>query len=134
LMVNSPYAPESVAAWETAGKPMELGWHPCLTMDPPILPAAKVPSLVGPDGCLWPLPQFMRRWFLGRLAAAEIAAELKAQFDHFIQLVGHVPTVVNSHQHTQIFRPVGEILIEILRRQRPLPYMRRIRESPGMLV
>ncbi|HEV3116784.1 MAG TPA: ChbG/HpnK family deacetylase [Gemmataceae bacterium] len=134
LMVNSPYAVQSVSAWQKAGKPMELGWHPCLTMDAPILPAGKVPSLVGADGCLWSLAQFMRRWCLGRLQAAEIAAELQAQLDRFIELVGHAPTVVNSHQHTQIFRPVGDILIDILKKQRPLPYLRRIRESFAMLV
>ena len=61
LMVNSPFAEHDVRAWEKAGKPMELGWHPCLTMDPPIMPAAHVSSLVGTDGCLWPLDQFIDR-------------------------------------------------------------------------
>jgi len=134
LMVNSPYAEHGVLLWERAGKPMELGWHPCLSMDPPVLPIRHVPSLVGANGCLWPLRQFMRRWLLGLLRASEIAAELRAQHARFVELVGHEPTVVNSHQHTQLFRPVGDILIEILKEQRPLPYVRRVRESLVMLL
>ena len=134
LLVNSPYAVKGVQDWERSGKPMELGWHPCLTMDPPLVQAEQVPSLVGADGCLWPLGRFMARWFLGRLRAAEIHAELQAQYRRFIELVGHPPTVVNSHQHTQLFAPVGDILLDILSTQTPLPYVRQVRESPAMLM
>jgi predicted glycoside hydrolase/deacetylase ChbG (UPF0249 family) len=134
LLVNSPYAEEAVQAWRKAGIPLELGWHPCLTMDAPILPARKVPSLVGSDGCLWPLGRFMRRWLLGQLRASEIEAELSAQYRRFIELVGHPPAVINSHQHTALFAPVGDILLHILARQRPLPYVRRIREPYTMLA
>jgi len=134
LMVNSPYAAQAVKAWEQAGKPMELGWHPALTIDPPLVPANEVSSLVGPDGCLWPLSGFMFRWLLGKLRAEEIRAELEAQYRRFVELVSHPPAVVNSHQHTQLFAPVGEILLDILGKQQPLPYVRRIRESPALLV
>ena len=37
LLVNSPYAAECVGMWRRAGGPIELGWHPCLTLDSPIL-------------------------------------------------------------------------------------------------
>ena len=37
LMVNSPYAEEGVRAWRSAGCPLELGWHPTLTSDAPVL-------------------------------------------------------------------------------------------------
>jgi predicted glycoside hydrolase/deacetylase ChbG (UPF0249 family) len=134
LLVNSPYAEEAVRLWRQAGRPMELGWHPCLTMDPPILPARRVPSLVRPDGCLWPLRQFMRRWWRGELCPREIEAELAAQYQRFHDLAGHAPRVINSHQHTQIFAPVGDILLKLLTRARPLPYLRRIKEPYAMLA
>jgi hypothetical protein len=134
LLVNSPYAEESVRAWRQAGKPLELGWHPCLTLDEPILPAREIPSLVGTDGRLRPLGQFLRRWALGLVRARHIAAEFEAQYRRFLELVGSPPTVVNTHQHVQLFRPVGDILHDILRRQRPLPYVRRIRERWRMLL
>src|SRR5262249_60479832 len=45
LLVNSPYAEPAVRAWRQAGQPVELGWHPCLTLDRPVLPPEIVPSL-----------------------------------------------------------------------------------------
>ncbi|HMF17613.1 MAG TPA: ChbG/HpnK family deacetylase [Gemmataceae bacterium] len=134
LLVNSPYAEEAVRAWRQANLPLELGWHPCLTMDPPISPVHRVSSLVGPDGCLWSLGSFIRRWWRGDLCPREIEAELLAQYQRFHELVGHAPTVINSHQHTQLFPPVGEILLKLLAQVRPIPYLRRIREPYRMLL
>ena len=50
LLVNSPFAAEAVALWRKAGRALEVGWHPCLTIDRPLLPPEQVPSLVNPDG------------------------------------------------------------------------------------
>src|SRR6185369_13232462 len=33
LIVNTDYAELAVRAWRQAGRPLELGWHPCLTLD-----------------------------------------------------------------------------------------------------
>src|SRR5260370_38738977 len=71
---NAPSREEAVRAWRQAGAGLEIGWHPCLTMDPPILPIKQVQSLVGSDGCFWPLGAFMRRAFSGRIRAAEVEA------------------------------------------------------------
>jgi hypothetical protein len=60
LLVNSPHAAEGVRLWEQAGGPLELGWHPCLTMDAPVLPPERVPSLVGANGRFQPLPRVGR--------------------------------------------------------------------------
>jgi len=133
LLANSPYAEEAVRAWRQAGAGLEIGWHPCLTMDPPILPIKQVPSLVGPDGCFWPLGAFMRRAFLGRIRAAEVEAELSAQLQRFWDLTGQPPSLVNSHQHIQLFHPVGISLQKILAGHIPLPYFRRIREPWHMI-
>jgi len=133
LLVNSPYAEETVRAWRQSGSRLEIGWHPCLTMDPPILPVKQVPSLVGPDGCFWPLGAFMRRAFLGRIQASEVEAELSAQLQRFWDLCGRPPSLVNSHQHVQLFHPVGVTLQRILACLRPLPYFRRIREPWHMI-
>jgi len=127
LLVNSPFAAEAVTAWRAAGRPVELGWHPSLTLDPPVLPAGAVPSLVGPDGCLWPLRQFLSRLLAGRLRPAEIAAELAAQYQRFIDLTGAPPALVNAHQHVAVFPPVGVLLERVLGRG-PSVYVRRVRE------
>src|SRR5437764_12218616 len=70
LLVNSPFAAEGVRCWRQAGTPMELGWHPCLTIDAPVLPPGAVPSLVGPDGRFHSLGRLMGRLAAGRGRAA----------------------------------------------------------------
>jgi predicted glycoside hydrolase/deacetylase ChbG (UPF0249 family) len=128
LLVNSPHAEVGVRLWRGAGKPVELGWHPCLTLDSPVLPPGQVPSLTRPDGRFWPLGAFLRRLAQRRIRAADVEAEWRAQLRRFHDLVGHAPTVVNSHHHVQVFQPMGTILIRMLAACCPLPYVRRIRE------
>ena len=134
LLVNSPYAPDAVRAWRRCGAGLEVGWHPCLTMDPPVCPAREVPSLVGPDGCLWPLRAFLPRLLAGLVRPAEIERELRAQYDRFRELTGAPPGLVNSHQHVALFPPVGRVLRAVLAGCRPRPYLRRVREPWGMLA
>src|SRR5437763_880354 len=128
LLVNSPHAAAAVGAWRRSGLPLEMGWHPCLTMDPPVAAPRHVPSLVGPDGCLWPLRRFLALLALQQISPGDIERELRAQYRRFVELVGRPPRLVNSHQHAALFPPVGAILRRVLERTRPLPYMRRVRE------
>jgi chitin disaccharide deacetylase len=133
LLVTSPHAEAAVRTWRQAGAPLELGWHPCLTLDRPVLPPGRVPSLVGPDGRFWPLGGLVGRLCRGLARPAEIEAELRAQYRRFLDLVGRPPPSVNSHHHVQVFRPVGALLRRVLAEQRPPPYVRRVREPWPML-
>jgi predicted glycoside hydrolase/deacetylase ChbG (UPF0249 family) len=101
LIVNSPHALEAILCWRESQVPLEMGWHPCLTMDPPVAPPEQVPSLVGPDGCLWSLGQFLSRLYLHRIRATDIETELRAQYRRFCELIGYPPRLVNSHQHVE---------------------------------
>jgi len=84
---------------------------------------------------LLPLAQFLARLYLHQVCPKQIDTELHAQYDRFLELVGHAPTVVNSHQHIALFPPVGAILRKVLReRGASLPYMRRVQEPWSMLV
>jgi predicted glycoside hydrolase/deacetylase ChbG (UPF0249 family) len=134
LLVTSPHAEADVAAWRRAGSRPELGWHPCLTLDRPLLPPGRVPSLVGPDGQFRPLGQFLGRLLRRLVRPEEIEAELRAQLRRYHDLVGAAPGVVNAHHHVQVFPPVGAILESLLAAQRPLPYFRRIREPWRLLA
>jgi predicted glycoside hydrolase/deacetylase ChbG (UPF0249 family) len=133
VLTNSPYAADAVAAWNRAGRPVELGWHPNLTLDRPVLPPAHVQTLVDAAGCFHPLGAFLSRACTGRLRADEVAAELRAQYERFVELVGRPPSVVNSHQHVALFGPVGGILLDILHSQVPKPFVRRVREPIRMI-
>jgi predicted glycoside hydrolase/deacetylase ChbG (UPF0249 family) len=134
LLVNSPSAEADVAAWRRGGGRPQLGWHPCLTLDAPLLPPGRVPSLVGPDGRFPRLGQFLPRLLRRQVRPDELEAELRAQLHRFHDLVGSPPGLVNAHHHVQVFPPVGAILESLLATQRPLPYVRRIREPWRLLA
>jgi predicted glycoside hydrolase/deacetylase ChbG (UPF0249 family) len=135
LLVNTDYTESALRAWNQAGQPMAVGWHPNLTLDRPILPAEQLPSLVQPDGRFYPLGKFLLRALTGRLNPHEVAAELAAQHRRFTQLLGHPPRVVNSHQHVAIFPPVRQALIQLLASQPgPKPYLRRVTEQYKLLL
>jgi predicted glycoside hydrolase/deacetylase ChbG (UPF0249 family) len=129
LLVNSPYSSLAVQAWRQAGCPPELGWHPCLTLDRPLLPARQVPSLVAADGRFHTLGALACRLVLRRIRFAELVAELTAQYRRFIELVGHAPAVLNTHHHVQVFPLIGAALRHVLSEAGGEPYVRRIQES-----
>lgn len=134
LLVNSPHAEEAVRRWRQMGRIVELGWHPCLTLDRPLLPPGQVPSLVDKKGRFHRLGQFLRRLSTARIQSCEMEAELTAQHGRFQELVGNPPSVVNSHHHVQVFPPISRVLLRILGRQNPLPYVRRIQEPWRMIA
>ena len=129
LLVNTEYSEGAVKAWRRDGQPLELGWHPNLTLDRPVSDPEQIPSLVDKSGRFWTLNRFLLRACTGRINAEHVAIELQAQYDRFCQLVGHVPRLVNSHQHVAAFGAVGSVLLDILERQIPKPFVRRIGES-----
>jgi predicted glycoside hydrolase/deacetylase ChbG (UPF0249 family) len=137
LLVNSPFAEAGVAAWQSAGRPVELGWHPCLTIDAPVLPPEKIPSLVGPDGRFPRLGTLLKRLVLGRVRSADVEAEFRAQFCRFLELVGEPPANVNAHHHVHVFRPIGDALARILSEfdatfvRRVVEPFRTLRRVPG---
>ncbi|MGL6074365.1 MAG: carbohydrate deacetylase [Fimbriiglobus sp.] len=141
LLVNSPFAEASVEMWRKRSQPIELGWHPVLTLDQPVLPANQVPSLVQADGRFYPLGVFLKRLVLGQVAEAEIALEFQAQLARYRELVGANPENVNGHHHVHIFAPVRRALTKVLHEVRAKPFVRRVvepwstlRKVPGARV
>lgn len=133
VLVNSPQAEPSVQEWHAAGQPMELGWHPTLTIDRPLLPVHQVPTLVDAAGRFFKLGGFLQRLLTRRLRPAEMYAELLAQYRRCTDLLGQPPAIINTHHHIQIFPPIGAILKDIIRAQSPPPYKRLVREPWPML-
>jgi predicted glycoside hydrolase/deacetylase ChbG (UPF0249 family) len=129
LLVTSPFAAQSVAMWRKAGGRTELGWHPCLTLDGPVLPPGRVPSLVDESGRFHQLGAFLKRLFRGRVSQVEMEDEFRAQYRRFVELVGFPPANVNAHHHVHVFRPVGDALARVLANQVPRPFVRRVVES-----
>lgn len=134
LLVNSPYAELGVKAWRQQGQRLELGWHPCLTLDRPISDPKTIPSIVQENGSFLSLGQLLKRLMARKVRREDVLREWTAQYDRFCELVGTPPSLVNSHHHVQIFQPIGDVLLEILRGAGNVPYVRRVREPWQMLV
>jgi len=79
-----------------------IGLHWTLTQGRPLLPAAQVARLVGPDGQFLPFGELRRRALLRQLRWAEIQAELTAQYEQFCALVG-APDYWNTHEGIHVF-------------------------------
>lgn len=98
VMVTCPAFPE-FAEWARNRPGLDLGVHLTFTSERPslrwgpVLPAAKVPSLVDPDGLL-PLEWSPKR----RVWASEVEAEIRAQIER-ARSAGIEPTHLDSHQH-----------------------------------
>jgi predicted glycoside hydrolase/deacetylase ChbG (UPF0249 family) len=134
LLVNSPFAVEAVGLWRKAGRPLEVGWHPCLTIDRPLLPPEQVPSLVGPDGDFPRLGQLLKRLVFGRVRRSEVEAEFRAQYRRFVELTGFPPANVNAHHHVHVFRSVGDALARVLAEHGSRPFVRRVVEPVRTLL
>ncbi len=134
LLANSPYAGDAVREWRKRGCPLELGWHPCLTLDAPISDPERVPSLVGGDGRFLPLGQFLKRLIRGRIRSDEIEIEFRAQLRKYSDLVGESPANVNAHHHVHIFGPVGRALRTVLGELDAKPFLRRVVEPMRTLT
>lgn len=134
LIVNAPDAERAVRAWQAADPPADLGWHPNLTLDHPVLPPAEVPSLVRPDGSFRPLGSFLRRACLRLIRYNEVRAEWRAQYRRFVELVGAPPALVNSHQHVSLFPPCDAALVDVLAEAGVRPYLRRVIEPLRTLI
>jgi predicted glycoside hydrolase/deacetylase ChbG (UPF0249 family) len=134
LLVNSPFAADAVRQWRRRGNPLEIGWHPCLTLDAPVLPPHQVPTLVTPAGRFHTLGAFLRRLALGRISEADIESELSAQYERFLDLMERLPVNVNAHHHIHVFAPVRRALSRVLDGQSLVPYVRRVIESTATLV
>jgi len=93
-----------------AGAPgLDLGLHVNLTLGPPVLPPARVASLIDAAG------RFPRE--PGRFAhggnEAEIAAELGAQLERFLEVFGRPPTHLDSHHHVHRHPRILEPMIRM---------------------
>ncbi len=134
MIVNCDDAERASREWLDAAPTADLGWHPNLTLDRPILAPHLVPSLVRPDGTFWPLSKFLARACLGKIQVADVVAEWQAQYRRFVELIGRPPALVNSHQHVSLFPPCDSALLQILGAENARPYLRRVVERAPVIA
>ncbi len=92
---------------------LDVGAHLSLVGERPLSPPRAIPSLVGADGRLHArYPAFAARYALGRIRAADLETELRAQVE---RLLGTGLRVVhlNSHQHLHLLPRVFDVVLEL---------------------
>jgi len=89
----------------------------------PLSPPDQVRSLLGPDGAFLPgFRAFAARYFLGRIDAAELEAELRRQIERLLA-AGLQLVHANSHQHLHVLPRVFEVVLKLAEDYR-IPWVR----------
>ncbi|PYQ59573.1 MAG: hypothetical protein DMF53_18550, partial [Acidobacteria bacterium] len=89
----------------------------------PLSPPEQVRSLLGPDGAFLPgFRAFAARYFLGRIDAAELEAELRRQIERLLA-AGLQLVHANSHQHLHVLPRIFEIVLKLAEDYR-IPWVR----------
>jgi predicted glycoside hydrolase/deacetylase ChbG (UPF0249 family) len=102
---------------------LDCGVHLVLHDERPVAPEASVPSLLGPDGKMHPLGTAVRRLLSGRVPAAEIETEYRAQIERVLA-AGIRPSHLDSHCHLHGVPAAGAVLHR-LGREYGIPWARR---------
>jgi predicted glycoside hydrolase/deacetylase ChbG (UPF0249 family) len=122
IMVPCPWLTE-VAEYAKAHPDADLGLHLTLTSEwqsyrwGPVASRNQVPSLLGPDGNLWPDVPFVTK----HATAAEVEKEIRAQTELAMK-VGIRPTHLDSHMGT-LFNPAYFPVYVKVARDYGLPFL-----------
>ena len=112
-MTNMGFWPQEAASLIPLARQAGIGLHLNLTAGRP-LTAMPVLAPQGTFAGLGPLMAFSRR---GKLPEGEIAGEIGAQIDAFLQHFGRAPDFVDGHQHVQILAGIDRLLLAELKRR-----------------
>jgi hopanoid biosynthesis associated protein HpnK len=111
-MVGASAAPDAVARARRL-KGLAVGLHVTLADGRPVLPPARIPSLVDVTGRFRDdLFRSGLRWFLIPAVRRQLAAEIRAQFSAFIS-TGLVLDHANAHKHLHLHPTVGGMIVQI---------------------
>lgn len=112
LMVGGAAADDAVARAKRLSS-LRVGLHLVLVRGRPILPPARIPDLVGPDGNFSSrLVRAGFRYFFLPSVRAQLAAEIRAQFERF-QGTGLTLDHVNTHNHMHLHPTILGLILEV---------------------
>jgi predicted glycoside hydrolase/deacetylase ChbG (UPF0249 family) len=112
-MTNMPAWPQA-AAYLRAHPELGAGVHLVMNAGRPVLPAAQVPALLGPDGRFLDDGHILRSLRPG--TTAQLRAEFRAQIERFIADVGRPPDHLDNHCVISYVRPDRfKVTIELAR-------------------
>jgi hopanoid biosynthesis associated protein HpnK len=112
LMVAAPGSSDAIRRARALPE-LRVGLHVVLVNGRPLLPAARVPDLVGGDGAfLSDLGEAGVRFFFRPGARAQLDAEVRAQFEAFAQ-TGLVLDHVNAQNHMHVHPTVLSTILRV---------------------
>jgi predicted glycoside hydrolase/deacetylase ChbG (UPF0249 family) len=109
-MTNMPAWPRLAPDLRPLAERIGIGLHVNFTTGSSLGP---LPSLA-PAGSFPMLTDLLQRAFAGRLAAAEVRAEIERQLDAFEQALGAAPSFVDGHQHVHVLPVIRSALLDVL--------------------
>jgi predicted glycoside hydrolase/deacetylase ChbG (UPF0249 family) len=104
-----------------------VGVHLTLTWGNPLSSPSSIPSLVGADGKLVSLGEFLKRFLRGRLDREEVAREWEAQIQR-VTCSGISPTHIDSHHHLHLLPGLLPLAAQWAH-QYHVPWLRRPAEA-----
>jgi len=132
-MVAGDSFERDAAALRSVANRVDVGLHLTLTELPPLAAVASI----DPTGRAASLGRVLGRSLAGRLAYAEIAAEIGRQVDRFRAVLGREPDFVDGHQHVHLFPGVRRALFSLFddgRLDARRTWLRDCRESPAAIL
>lgn len=111
LLVTFPRA-EEAATMARAEPGLEIGLHIDLVEGRPVTDAARIRSLVDGEGRFLGLGALFRGVVMGKVRAAEIATEVRAQV-HRARALGTPALAWDSHRHAHLFPPIARVVGKI---------------------
>lgn len=126
FMTNFPWAPQMAPLLEAAPD-LGVGIHLNLTTGRPLLPAKSVPSLVTRTG------SFSKAIFhlLCRIDPLDVEREWAAQIERGIELLGRVPTHLDTHRYLQGYPAFAAVFVRLAVRY-GIPAVRNLYPGPQM--
>lgn len=112
-MTSSPFWPAEAALLRPLGDLADIGLHLTLTDQTPL---GSMPSLTA-DGRLPSIGSLMRRAYINRLDAGEIAAEAERQLDAFETCWGGPPAFLDGHHHVHQLPIIGDVVRALYERR-----------------
>jgi predicted glycoside hydrolase/deacetylase ChbG (UPF0249 family) len=110
-MVNIPGAPDRIAIAHAHNPTLPIGLHLNLTVGRPVLPAARVPHLVGPDGGFLPHEAILP--CLSEIPLEEIRAEVAAQAELLVRCGVPFDHIDYHHHILALNSPLFEVVAEL---------------------
>lgn len=111
FMTNFPWAPQ-MAPLLAEAPALGVGIHLNLTTGRPLLPASQVPTLVTKEGAFSKALTHL----VTRVDPGEVEQEWAAQIERGIELLGRLPTHLDTHRYLQGYPAFAEVVVRLAQR------------------